>query len=377
MSKLYRMDLIIPGLGRLHPGESWPRRERDRYRDMIRELVRSDNLELVRAYRDGRVTIEELADLRRSGRLGVGLADVKLRRPLFERGPDGELRLGAVLREAMDAMTARPETIRGYQKMWTVAMRSGWVPPDATVRDLVGVRWAAWYREWPHGEAYWRHLRAAISQTMTRLLGKQHPLRLELMALIPHGRPVEREPDLSPRELEQILEHVPDIVRDCFRAILILACRHDEFCRVAPEDLRHDRYEVELVRRGRGKTTEARRTLPVDPELWPVVVRGVNVRATYWQLARWWRRAVDRAGLSRYTTDEKGRRVREAPRIHDLRHALAQWLTDEHVDATALMKYLGHRSLAMTERYQRRKLRRAVATAVRRVIPPVAPLKAV
>jgi integrase len=378
-----RFDMVLEGVGRIRRSYGRTQREHDAFKQLLYDLHGAGNLEAIRLWLDGQLSAQELLQLKREKRLEQSPAELVKNRRLFERGDDGELRLGEVIEDALARMKCGERTIRGYRNSWEVLMRSGELPDTATVRALAYVRWGEYHRvRWPHGDYYWNSLRAAVSAVLTTLFKKYHPFRLDVMELVPQVELPHRVPDLTLQDFEQILDQLLPELRPCYRAILILGTRLDEFCRIeakhlrAPVQLGPGEWTDGLVRVPKSKTAAGHREIPVAADLWPVVVEGVRVResvAGYNRLERWWAKGCDLAGKSSYVEVTKGgtaKRQRVSPRIHDLRHSIAQWAADEGVELVALMKYLGHKGIGMTVKYTDRRQRKQVSAAVGRVMNP-------
>lgn len=373
-----RVDVVVRGLGR--NGDRFRMMtasptQRDTARAIVRKLRTMGNLELLRAWHDDRFSTAEIINYDRLGQLGRALDDLAGRKPLFERDAEGKLALSAFVVDIVRHQLPRggEETQRRYLHALQHLLARQELRADATLEALRRVDWKGWYASWHQSEASWNQLRAAVSVLLSVALGDQHhSLRNDVLRAFPRGRDIEREPDLTPETFERILQYVRPEVRCCYQTILILDVRLGEYLSLTREDLRADTFEVRVRGReragGRRRLKDPRegyRVMPVEPELWPIINGAVPCPFGEDWLRDMWDSACDKAGVTKRTQEGK----RDSIRLHDLRHTLLQWLSDEGVDQSALQKYAGHKTAAMTARYQRRRLRKKVAVAVAKVFP--------
>lgn len=175
---------------------------------------------------------------------------------------------------------------------------------------------------------------------------------------------------LTPEQFERLLSHIPEYWRPLVRFLVASGCRWGEAVALKPSDVDRATGTVHIRRawtyspgsyrivkvkgKGRRSITVARDVLDdLDySHEWLFVNRtGGPVRAQGFY-NRVWSKAVERAGL-----DPK-------PRIHDLRHTCASQMLLAGVPIAVVSRYLGHQSIATTERVYYHMQRGSFADAV-------------
>jgi len=69
-------------------------------------------------------------------------------------------------------------------------------------------------------------MRRALSSFLTTLLGdKYHPYRRRIITAIPIAHEVGRVPDLTPEVFWKVLEHIPEVYRPCYVALVATGLR--------------------------------------------------------------------------------------------------------------------------------------------------------
>lgn len=349
----YRFDEIIPGVGRLRR-KSGARTESSHNQRvaLVRKLRDGDfpRLDLLRALHDGSITIVELLDADSRNRLAhLQTTDLLGARPLWTE-----------VDRTLDAMTASPATVLTYRTSWRALRASKAIPESAKVRDLARVDWKTLEKGWGRSGASWNHLRRAVSRTLTCMLGrKDHPLRSKVLAEFPERAEIHRMPDLTPAEFQRALAEMPRPLQAPIMALVLTGMRIGEYERTRPEHLgRH------TVRIPGTKTAESARTVAVAPKMWGWITAAVPCPVSVGVLRTHWTAALEAAELPHLT-------------LHDLRHCTGQWLSDAGRPLSSIMEMLGHKTMAMTFRYTRRKLRQEDAEAMAAVFSPaMAPRKA-
>ena len=342
-----RRDLTRMGVGVLQvTSPATSRRAIERHHAIVDRLIEDSQVEVLRAVKERRVSLDQLADLERRGMLTGAqvLASVQLQRPLFE-----------ALDGALEAMGRNPVNRRRYQVSRVALERKG--APHITARtlvaDLADVDWLALRESWGGSIADWMHLRRALSRMLTVLLGdKYHPFRRQVVQRIPWYKQPERTPDLSPARFWSIMEHTRDDARAAFVTLAATGMRVGEYLRCTKDNLLPS---VLAVKVPGTKTEGSAATISVDERLWPWVQAGIPAPLAYKRLRELWQEACAAAGVSGLV-------------LHDLRHAHAQWATDEGVALSRVAGSLRHASTAVTERYARSADTRQVSSAVANVL---------
>lgn len=268
------------------------------------------------------------------------------------------LALGENLWEAMDKqlphMGKSKETRKRYaQSRRMFEVKSG-LPKGAKVNDLCLVNWAELQDSWGRSASDWMHLRRLVSAFLSKQLGDVfHPFRRAVVAKIPTAAENERVPDLTPAIFGNILAASPEYVRPAFMVLLLTGMRdRSEYLRCTKEHLKPG---ILAVQPPGTKNRKAKEIIRVAESQWPWIEAGIPSPLKYKRLREHWNKAVKDAGY----TDLH---------LHDLRHALGQWVTDEGIPESKVQDALRHASPAMTRRYTRQKSKGEVAEAVSNVL---------
>lgn len=342
----YRFDEVIPTVGRLRRKSGAQTEASHNQRvALVRKLRDGDfpRLDLLRALHDGNISIVELLDADSRNRLGhLQTADLLGARPLW-----------AEIYRTLDGMTASLPTVQTYRKSWKALKAAKALPEHAKVRDLAKVNWRILEASWGRSAASWNQLRRAVSRTLAVMLGrKDHPLRAKVLGDFPDRTEAPRMPDLTPQEFQKALRKMPRPLQGPIMTLVLTGMRVGEYGRLTRDHLgRH----VILV--PGTKTTESFRMVAVAPKMWGWVTASVPCPVSIWVLRQRWTQALKAAGIPHVT-------------LHDLRHCTGQWLSDAGRPLSSIMEMLGHKTMAMTFRYTRRKLRQEDAEAMAGVFSP-------
>lgn len=338
-----RRDLTRMGVGILQiTSPATTRRGIERHHAIVDRLVEDSQVDVLRALKVKQVSLDELVDLERQGKLSGAnvLASVQLQRPLFEAWAAVEDRMGKG-----DAGRRR------YHVSRLALERKGapHITGDTLVADLVKVDWEALRTAWGGSLADWMHLRRAVSRFLTVVLGdKYHPYRRQVVERIPWIKEPGRTPDLSPERFWMIVEAAREDARAAFVTLAATGMRVGEYLRCTTDNLLPATASVRVP----GTKTEASAAvIQVDERLWPWVVAGIPAPLQYKRLRELWQQAcaqVEAKGLV----------------LHDLRHCHAQWATDQGMGLSRVAGSLRHASTSMTERYARTADTRHVSSAV-------------
>lgn len=334
----YRFDRVFRGVGRITSSSGTRKRGEFQRRDgLLTKLYEQSRLDLLRALAERRLTIQDLVLADREERLGAVASDLLARRPLW---PSVEQLFP----------TGR------YRRSFDELRRSGVLTSTATIITLATVDWMALERSWGKSPADWNHLRRAVSRFLTLLLeDKWHPLRRKVMSKFPERSEADREPDLSVEDFIRTTALIHEGLRPVYWGLVITGLRIGEFCALTRLNLRPKSHSIEIV--GRGSHKKKLRVLPVDPRLWRWIEAAVPVPVTHWHVRNVWRKVRKLAGIGDI-------------RIHDLRHCMAQWSTDQGADLSQIQAQLGHATIAMTARYAKRKLRQQHAKVMGDILAP-------
>jgi integrase len=295
------IDVELPRVGRIkRSSEARDRREAVRREGMLRDLSEDGQDELLRALKLKVISVGDLVNAKRAGKLGGNraLTDIKLRSPLR--------------RALLDTLTPQAvpgfETLRRYETSYDALFRAVEGNPEALVYvgDLLAFDWPELRRRWGKSPADWNHLRRMLSRFLTLYLGdKYHPLRRQFMQLMPAANEGPgRLSALSLATFREMLAHVPEHTRPAYMTLLLTGMRMGEYLRCGKSHLRADLFAVNVPGT---KTKGSAALVAVDPTQWDWIERGVPAPIKYQGLRMWWKKAARLVG---------------APdiRLHDIRH---------------------------------------------------------
>lgn len=336
-----RRDLTRLGLLPLQiTSKAKTKRAYDAQRVVVDDLVEDGQVEALRAIVERRVSLEELVDAKRRGELGGPkiLTNVALNENLWE-----------AFDKQLPKMGKSKETRKRYAQTRRSLEAKAGIPKGAKVNDLSLVSWGALYNEWGNSASDWMHLRRFISAFLSKQLGDvYHPFRRSVVMAIPTATEVERVPDLTPEVFWKIIEKCPEHARPAYVTLVLTGMRRGEYLRCQRSDLMPATLSVRVPG---SKTSRSSGTVSVSESMWPWVESGVPSPLRYKRLRETWKSACESVGV----TDI---------RLHDLRHCLAQWATNEGVPQVKIQDAMRHSSPAMTNKYSRQKAKGEVANAV-------------
>lgn len=302
--------------------------------------------EVLRAFKRGDLSIEELLEADREGRLKHAELQSQL---MLKRS------LWAAVDAALPQMGRTESTRKRYALSFKALKRKAakWLPATARVQDLERVRWQELRAEWGKSFADWNHMRRAISSFLSVTLGdKYHANRRTIIKAIPIAPEVGRVPDLTPEVFWRILNHVPATYRDCFVVLVATGLRvRSEYLRLTRFNLKPGTFSISGVGT---KTLASAEDVVVDSFVWPYVERAVPAPVGYKTLRRVWVAACKKSGVTY--------------RIHDLRHCFAQWAVGAGVPESKVQSAMRHRTPAMTRRYSLTQEKGDASRAVARTL---------
>jgi integrase len=333
----YRLDRVFPGVGRIvRASGATTKGEFQKRNDLLSRLYDRGRLDLLTAIRDGTYTVTEVYAADRDGQLARLTGDAAvLRRSLWATV---EAWIGRPLWGDAAEQWKGPEpgpTRKRYAVSFLKLRKH--LHADATVGDLGAVDWPALLETWGGSGSDWNHLRRAISHFLAVQLGDvHHPWRRQVVTAMPRRAERSVTPDLPPALFWRIVDAAPEHVRAAYVTICALGLRVGEYLRLRDTDLLPHTQSVRIP----GTKTEASATVVrVDERLWPWIKQGVPSPLAYKWLRTYWKRALKAAGAD------------ETLRLHDLRHAYGQWLSDAGVPEARIQSGLRHATAGMTRRY--------------------------
>jgi integrase len=346
----FQFDRVFPGVGRIKRSSGTTKLREFRRRDaLLTKLFETSALDVLRAFKTGHVSIEEIVAADRGTDPVLTMDRVALHAPLW----------AAV--EAVDPRIGKSaESRTRFLRTWRSVEQSGALSPDARVGDLATVDWVALEQRWGKSAADWNHVRRAVSRFLTLYLrDKWHPVRRQVMHDFPTRKELARVPDQNAATFLALVNAADAPLRPCYLAIALTGMRVGEYIKADASALLPAIYGVRVT----GKSGEG--VLYVDPEVWPVIEQAipcpiappplpgqpVDRSLRYGRLRRGWLAAQKRLGVS-------------GVRIHDLRHLFGQLAADANVPTVETQAALRHADMNMTRRYEMRAGAKRAAAAV-------------
>ncbi len=231
--------------------------------------------------------------------------------------------------------------------------------PTARVGDLRAVikpYWRSLATQWGRSPSDWNHMRRAVSATLTSLFGySAHPFRQVVVEAIPLANEGGgRVPDLTVETFWQIVDHLPEHARPAPVCLVATGLRLAEYEACRREHLKPGIRAIEVPG---SKTASSRSTVSSPSRRTRTDHSSAAIPAPVKrrQLWRYWTEAREAAGVPDV-------------RLHDLRHCLGQWATDEGVQEKSVQWALRHLDPNMTRRYTQTRGKREVAAAMAKVL---------
>lgn len=338
----FRIDRVFGNVGRINVSSGTSNPKEFRRRDgILTKLYESAQLEVLRAFQQGALSMEQLVDADRAGRLRSAelLSDLTLRENLW-----------AAVEKTLPAMGKSSETRRRYYTSLKKLRERSQLGRDAQVGDLVRVEWKRLAGSWKDSSADWNHLRRAVSTFLSTLLGDvHHPFRRAVMKQIPTAdEGTGREPDITVDRFLEIVARVPSHARPCYWVLALTGMRTGEYLRCTKAELDGSSHTIAVPGT---KTGTSRAKIEVAAELWGWIESGVPSPLRYGWMRTYFKRAVMALGQKEL-------------RLHDLRHFMAQVASDAGAPTALIQAAMRHRDPGMTRRYEMRKAKGEVARLV-------------
>jgi integrase len=334
-----RIKRSVQGVGVIRlASKATSKRQHARRVTLLDELIEADQVDTIRQLVAGEVTWAEIAQHRREkGQFGVGvLTGIKGRR---------------LLSEAVKSVMPLGNALATQQRYAVTWKRLDLLLGPVKVNELAAVDYKALRKMWGRSASDWNHVGRFLSAFLSRYLGKLHPLRGEVVAAFERRHEAPRVPDLSPALFWSIVDRTPLHVRASYVALLLTGMRAiTEYLATTRAHLMPHTYRVRVPGT---KTEQSAGVVSIDPELWPWVDQAVPSRVRYKWLRIHWCRAAVAAGAGTFD-DPAQERGYHGPTLHSLRHALAQWASDEGAGLADVKAALRHSNLSTTEGYARR-----------------------
>src|SRR5690348_8926275 len=253
----YRFDRYVKGVVRIQNSAGTDKLKEFRRRDgILSTLIEAGSLDTLRLLKEGRLSIRELLDADRHGRLGEASEQLKLHRPLVE----------AII-EWLPTSAPEKRSRDRYRVSWAkfcrIAQAERQLGASPAVLDLAHVDFGKLKQVWPGSGSDWNRARAMLSRFLTRLTGHVYsPFRLRVMGEYPRGKESPGVlPEATAEDFWRIVNHAPAHVRASFVAMLVLGTGPGEYLGIRAGDLSEDQRTVVV----NGTKTEFRqRVIAVD-----------------------------------------------------------------------------------------------------------------
>lgn len=337
----FNRDFSRIGVGRITCSSRTTNPKEFRVRDQIlTKLANSGQIDALRAFKRGELTIEQLLSADREGKLKSAdlLGTLILRQPLWKAVADTLPRMG------------KSTATRKRYSVSLAALRNKakTLSESATLADLEHVAWQELRGNWGRSAADWNHMRRAVSVFLTAVLrDKFHPYRRAVTDRIPIAAETARTPDVTPDVFWRIVRHLPNAYQACFVAIAATGMRVGEYIRCTPFNLKPSTFSVAVPGT---KTHGSAEDVVVHRKLWRFVAAAIPSPLGYKALRRHWKAACQKANAD--------------VRIHDLRHCFGQWAVDAGIPESKVQSALRHKTASMTRRYTKTKEKGDAANAV-------------
>lgn len=337
----FNRDFSRIGVGRITRSSRTSNSKEFQRRDgVLTKLADSGQIEALRAFRDGRLSIEQLVEADREQRLKSAdlLSMLTIQQSLWKSIEDILPRMGST----------EPTRKRYEVSLDALRKKSAFLSDRSIVADLELLPWGELRKQWGGSPADWNHLRRAVSAYLSMLLGdKYHPFRRSVVKRIPLAAEISRVPDITPKVFWQIVAHVPERYRACYVALVATGMRVGEYLACTRFNLKATTFSVSVPGT---KTAGSAADVAVHPKLWVKVEAAIPCPIRYKALRGHWATACKKVGINAH--------------IHDLRHCYGQWGVNGGVPEAKVQAGLRHKTASMTRRYTTTKDKGEAAFAV-------------
>jgi integrase len=341
----FEIERVIAGLDRpLRKSLGTDDKKKFRQRvALIEKAEKLEQFELLRAFQNDEISIEEMIEADARGRLGQGVDGVKLAANLWD-----------AIEATLPRMGKSPATRQRYQKSFKALQRKAKkeLGDKARVADLEKLDLEELKANWGASGTDWMHLRRAISRFLSRYLDLYHPFRRRVMKDFPTAVEKKRKPNVSIEQFRKIVRRVKPQLAPCFWTLAITGMRFNEYLRCTRADLARP-----YLRVPGSKNEQSEAELEIDRRLWHYVSAGIPSPVGEDYLRRQWNAAVKAAGLKNV-------------HVHDLRHCHAQWAIDAGVAESKVQASLRHKSPGQTRDYTLRNATGEVSAALADALQP-------
>ncbi|MGQ0649550.1 MAG: hypothetical protein ACT4P7_18505 [Gemmatimonadaceae bacterium] len=313
---------------------------------LLVELHRSGRYAMLRAIKDGEITVLDLVCAKNERRLYSedALREITDRRNLWD-----------VLESCIDLGTAGERTKERYRLSAKKLKATGVLGDTASMKTLFVVNWSTLRGQWVGSASDWNHMVRMLSHCLTIYYGDVYaPQRRAIMTKIPKAKePRGRLALLSLALFRQMVAKAPVHVRPVYWSLLLTAMRGGEggeYFRCGKENLDASEF---LVRVPGTKTLGSAATVAVHEDDWHWIEAGIPAPRQYRWVRMHWKRAALSCG-------------RPEIRLHDIRHLSIRLALDGGASLADVQAHARHDDPTMTMDYARIEQSRRAADAIRR-----------
>ena len=345
----FDLDLRRIGLGRV--AKSARTRDIDVYhkrKGILQTLQDRGRLDVLRAWKDDQISIEELHALNEQQMLFEAMELVLFRRSLWD-----------AFAATIERMGKSTLTRQRYQSSIDKLMRVGntepfkkQLGPGATVGDLKKVDWEGLQNAWGGSAADWNHLHRMLSHFLSKFVGKKSSQRNDIIESVGRKKESPRVVMITIATLFKIRDALPERLRAVPMTLLLTGMRRTEYLSATKAHLRPDVCGVMIPQTLADPSTEP---VYVDKDLWHWIEAGIPSPLKYKWLRIHWQRACAAAGVP-------------GLRLHDLRHALGLWAAEAGVPLHEVMVALRHDKIETTAIYLRTIGKKNVAKVIGEIV---------
>jgi integrase len=358
----FQFDRVFKGVGRVKKSSGTDNLREFRRRDaLLTKLFETSALDVLRAFRDDKITIEDIVQADRAKDPVLSMDRVVLHAPLW-----------AAVEGVAPKVGKSVETRGRFLRAWKSLQQRAELRTDARVGDLVGVDWPELEQGWGKSAADWNHVRRAVSRFLTLYLGdKYHPVRRAIVQRMPLRAEVPRVPDQTADSFLALMNYASAPVRMCCMTVALTGMRVGEYVKADERSLLPARFGVRV----NGKSGEG--VLYVPPEVWPLIVQTipcplgpplepgqqVDRSLRYGRLRRGFL-AAQRAQKAAMEASGQDISSMQGLRLHDLRHLFGQTASDANVPTADTQAAMRHKDPGQTRVYEMQSGARRAATVV-------------
>lgn len=358
-SRMLMFDRQVKGLGRIQCSSGTDKAvEFGRRNGILTKLIEAGHLETLRLFKQGTITIQQLVDADRRGKL-LHLSDEVLTHGSLE----------AAIEEWLADAEIRSNTSEGYEmsleRLIAKCQVLKMLPENPTVADLEHVNWLRLHAKWGASEYSWQNMRIALGSFLGSAKNKGlRSFRTRLMPHVPPPKlPQAPKPVLTPAKFWKLVEHMHEPARPAVVAMAVLGVGPKEYFGITREDLDLENMTVEI--RGTSdrnvqaevKRPKRHRLVAVDPRMWDWIDKAVPTPLKY----KWLRIHFDRARSEAGLDSKPGQRKIT---LYTLRHLSGQAASASGAQLHEIAQHMGHTQLSTTMDYLAGPLAKAAARAI-------------